>query len=167
MSENMFRWEADGDGIVTLTMDDPTASANTMSAKWGEDFAATLDRLEAEKDSITGVVLTSAKKTFFAGGNLDDLVKYTKADAQKVFDQSQSIKKDCCGAWRRWASRSSRRSTAPRSAAASRSPWPPTTASPSTPRARRSGSPRSRSACCPAAAASCASCACSAWPTAS
>jgi 3-hydroxyacyl-CoA dehydrogenase/enoyl-CoA hydratase/3-hydroxybutyryl-CoA epimerase len=88
----MFRWEADGDGIVTLTMDDPTASANTMSAKWGEDFAATLDRLEAEKDSITGVVLTSAKKTFFAGGNLDDLVKYTKADAQKVFDQSQSIK---------------------------------------------------------------------------
>ncbi|MDD7926123.1 3-hydroxyacyl-CoA dehydrogenase NAD-binding domain-containing protein [Actinomycetospora chibensis] len=88
----MFRWEADGDGIVTLTMDDPTASANTMSAKWGEDFAATLDRLEAEKDSITGVVLTSAKKTFFAGGNLDDLVKYTKADAQKVFDQSQAIK---------------------------------------------------------------------------
>ncbi|MHC1562115.1 3-hydroxyacyl-CoA dehydrogenase NAD-binding domain-containing protein [Actinomycetospora sp. C-140] len=88
----MFRWEADGDGIVTLTMDDPTASANTMSAKWGEDFAETLKRLEAEKDSITGVVLTSAKKTFFAGGNLDDLVKYTKADAQKVFDQSQQIK---------------------------------------------------------------------------
>ncbi|GLZ44701.1 3-hydroxyacyl-CoA dehydrogenase [Actinomycetospora sp. NBRC 106375] len=92
MSENMFRWEADGDGIVTLTMDDPTASANTMSAKWGEDFAETLKRLEAEKDSITGVVLTSAKKTFFAGGNLDDLVKYTTADAQKVFDQSQQIK---------------------------------------------------------------------------
>jgi 3-hydroxyacyl-CoA dehydrogenase/enoyl-CoA hydratase/3-hydroxybutyryl-CoA epimerase len=90
----MFRWEADGDGIVTLTMDDPTASANTMNATWGEDFVATLDRLEAEKDSITGVVLTSAKKTFFAGGNLDDLVKYTPADAQKVFDQSQAIKKN-------------------------------------------------------------------------
>ncbi|WP_433788368.1 3-hydroxyacyl-CoA dehydrogenase NAD-binding domain-containing protein [Actinomycetospora sp. CA-101289] len=88
----MFRWEADGDGIVTLTMDDPTASANTMSAKWGEDFAATLERLESEKDQIAGVVLTSAKKTFFAGGNLDDLVKYTRADAQKVFDQSQQIK---------------------------------------------------------------------------
>ena len=38
-------------------------------------------------------MLTSAKKTFFAGGNLDDLVRYTKADAQKVFDQSQPIKK--------------------------------------------------------------------------
>jgi 3-hydroxyacyl-CoA dehydrogenase / enoyl-CoA hydratase / 3-hydroxybutyryl-CoA epimerase len=92
VSENMFRWEADGDGIVTLTMDDPTASANTMSAKWGEDFAATLERLESESDKIAGVVLTSAKKTFFAGGNLDDLVTYTRADAQKVFDQSQQIK---------------------------------------------------------------------------
>lgn len=92
MSENMFRWEADGDGIVTLTMDDPGASANTMNAKWGEDFAATLERLESESGRITGVVLTSAKKTFFAGGNLDDLVKYTRADAQKVFDQSQQIK---------------------------------------------------------------------------
>ncbi|GAA4866612.1 3-hydroxyacyl-CoA dehydrogenase NAD-binding domain-containing protein [Actinomycetospora straminea] len=92
MSDNMFRWEADGDGIVTLTMDEPGASANTMNAKWGEDFAETLQRLESEKDSITGVVLTSAKKTFFAGGNLDDLVKYTRADAQKVFDQSQQIK---------------------------------------------------------------------------
>jgi 3-hydroxyacyl-CoA dehydrogenase / enoyl-CoA hydratase / 3-hydroxybutyryl-CoA epimerase len=93
VSENMFRWEADGDGIVTLTMDDPSASANTMNAKFGEDFTATLDRLEAEKDSITGVVLTSAKKTFFAGGNLDDLVSAGPNDAQKVFDQSQDIKK--------------------------------------------------------------------------
>lgn len=88
----MFRWEADADGIVTLTMDDPDASANTMNERWGTDFAATLDRLEAEKDQITGVVLTSAKKTFFAGGNLDDLVSYTRADAQKIFDQSQGIK---------------------------------------------------------------------------
>jgi 3-hydroxyacyl-CoA dehydrogenase / enoyl-CoA hydratase / 3-hydroxybutyryl-CoA epimerase len=93
VSDNMFRWEADGDGIVTLTMDDPDASANTMNQRFGDDLAATLDRLEGEKESIAGVVLTSAKKTFFAGGNLDDLVKYTRADAQKVFDQTQGIKK--------------------------------------------------------------------------
>ena len=89
----MFRWEADADGVVTLTMDDPDASANTMNRRFGDDLAATLDRLESEKDAVTGVVLTSAKKTFFAGGNLDDLVSYTAADAQKVFDQSQAIKK--------------------------------------------------------------------------
>ena len=28
---NMITWEQDGDGIVTLTMDDPTQGANTMN----------------------------------------------------------------------------------------------------------------------------------------
>jgi 3-hydroxyacyl-CoA dehydrogenase / enoyl-CoA hydratase / 3-hydroxybutyryl-CoA epimerase len=88
----MFRWEADADGIVTLTMDDPDASANTMNERFGRDLEAALTRLETEKDSITGVVLTSAKKTFFAGGNLEDLRNYGSSEAQKVYDQSQAIK---------------------------------------------------------------------------
>ena len=67
MSENMFRWEQDGDGIVTLTMDDPDHGANTMNARFIDDFSATVDRIEAEKESIKGVVLTSAKKSFFGG----------------------------------------------------------------------------------------------------
>ncbi|MCD2192597.1 3-hydroxyacyl-CoA dehydrogenase NAD-binding domain-containing protein [Actinomycetospora endophytica] len=92
MSDNMFRWDADADGIVTLTMDDPDASANTMNDRFGRDFETTLDRLESEKDSITGVVLTSAKKTFFAGGNLEDLRNYGASEAQRVYDNSQQIK---------------------------------------------------------------------------
>ncbi|HEY2224937.1 3-hydroxyacyl-CoA dehydrogenase NAD-binding domain-containing protein [Actinomycetospora sp.] len=88
----MFRWDADADGIVTLTMDDPDASANTMNDRFGRDFETTLNRLESEKDSITGVVLTSAKKTFFAGGNLEDLRNYGPSEAQRVFDNSQQIK---------------------------------------------------------------------------
>ncbi|MGH3919915.1 MAG: 3-hydroxyacyl-CoA dehydrogenase NAD-binding domain-containing protein, partial [Pseudonocardiaceae bacterium] len=39
----------------------------------------TLDRLEAERDSITGVILTSAKKTFFAGADLNALRAATAA----------------------------------------------------------------------------------------
>jgi 3-hydroxyacyl-CoA dehydrogenase / enoyl-CoA hydratase / 3-hydroxybutyryl-CoA epimerase len=92
VSDNMFRWDADADGIVTLTMDDPDASANTMNDRFGRDFETTLNRLESEKDSITGVVLTSAKKTFFAGGNLEDLRNYGAAEAQRVYDNSQQIK---------------------------------------------------------------------------
>ncbi|KXP14117.1 3-hydroxyacyl-CoA dehydrogenase NAD-binding domain-containing protein [Tsukamurella pseudospumae] len=92
MAENMIRWEQDADGIVTLTMDDPTSSANTMNDLYRESMAATIDRLEAEKDSITGVVLTSAKKTFFAGGNLGLIRQATKADAQQVFDNVESMK---------------------------------------------------------------------------
>jgi 3-hydroxyacyl-CoA dehydrogenase/enoyl-CoA hydratase/3-hydroxybutyryl-CoA epimerase len=95
MSENpnTIHWEQDGDGIVVLTLDDPNQSANTMNEAYLASMAATLDRLEAEKDSITGVVITSAKKTFFAGGDLHDLIKATRADAPQVAQGVREIKR--------------------------------------------------------------------------
>ena len=63
MSENTIRWEQDADGIVTLTLDDPSQRANTMNDPFRTSLSATIDRLEAEKDSITGVIITSAKET--------------------------------------------------------------------------------------------------------
>jgi len=68
-----IRYERGDDGIVVLTLDDPNQSANTMNAAYVASMGATVDRLEAEKEEIKGVVLTSAKKTFFAGGDLNDL----------------------------------------------------------------------------------------------
>ena len=85
MSDNMFRWEQDGDGIVTLTMDDPDHGANTMNARFIADFTSTVDRIVAEKDSIKGVVLTSAKKSFFGGGDLKSMIKSGQADADAMF----------------------------------------------------------------------------------
>jgi 3-hydroxyacyl-CoA dehydrogenase/enoyl-CoA hydratase/3-hydroxybutyryl-CoA epimerase len=79
-----IRYERGDDGIVLLTLDDPEQSANTMNAAYAASMAATVDRLEAEKDEITGVIITSAKKTFFAGGDLHDLRKATKDDAEQV-----------------------------------------------------------------------------------
>ncbi|HEY1595913.1 MAG TPA: 3-hydroxyacyl-CoA dehydrogenase, partial [Thermoleophilaceae bacterium] len=76
-----IRWEQDEDGIVTLILDDPEQSANTMNAAYAASIKATVERLEAEKDAIAGVVITSAKKTFFAGGNLNDLKRVTPADS--------------------------------------------------------------------------------------
>ena len=73
MSDNMIGWEKDADGVVVLTMDDKAQGANTMNDTFIASIAATVDRLEAEKDDITGVVITSAKKTFFAGGDLKDM----------------------------------------------------------------------------------------------
>lgn len=92
MSENMIRYERDDEGIVTLTMDDPSAGANTMNAAYKAAMAETVDRLEQEKDDITGVVLTSAKKTFFAGGNLADLQKITSANVGDAFTEVEEIK---------------------------------------------------------------------------
>ena len=79
-----IRWDQDDDGVVILTLDDPNQSANTMNAAYAASIQATVDRLEAERDDITGVIITSAKKTFFAGGDLHDLKRATKDDAEEV-----------------------------------------------------------------------------------
>jgi 3-hydroxyacyl-CoA dehydrogenase/enoyl-CoA hydratase/3-hydroxybutyryl-CoA epimerase len=88
-----IKWEQDADGIVVLTLDDPNQSANTMNRDYAESMAATIDRLEAEKDSIAGVVITSAKKTFFAGGDLNDLRSAGKDDAAQIAEMVRGGKK--------------------------------------------------------------------------
>ncbi|MFJ2510047.1 3-hydroxyacyl-CoA dehydrogenase NAD-binding domain-containing protein [Streptomyces griseoviridis] len=89
-----IRWERDDTGVVTLVLDDPDQSANTMNAAFRASLAAVTDRLEAERDSLRGVVLTSAKKTFFAGGDLRDLIRITPETAQELFDGGLAIKRD-------------------------------------------------------------------------
>jgi 3-hydroxyacyl-CoA dehydrogenase/enoyl-CoA hydratase/3-hydroxybutyryl-CoA epimerase len=81
---NTIRYEKDDDGIVILTLDDPNQSANTMNAAYLASIAATIDRLEAEKDQVKGVIITSAKKTFFAGGDLNDLRRARKEDTPEL-----------------------------------------------------------------------------------
>ncbi len=88
-----IKWEKDDDGIVLLTLDDPNQSANTMNRAYAESMAATLDRLEAEKDDITGVVITSAKNTFFAGGDLNDLRRAGKDDAPELAEMIRAGKR--------------------------------------------------------------------------
>ena len=89
-----IRWEQDADGVVVLTLDDPNQSANTMNDAYKASMRATVERLEAEKDSITGVVITSAKKTFFAGGDLNDLKKARREDAAEVAQMVRELKAD-------------------------------------------------------------------------
>ena len=87
-----IRYDKGQDNIVVLTIDMPGQSANTMNAAYREAMGATVDRLEAEKDSIAGVIITSAKKTFFAGGDLNELIQVTKADAQAFYAMILRIK---------------------------------------------------------------------------
>ncbi|OXR45143.1 Fatty acid oxidation complex subunit alpha [Nocardia cerradoensis] len=94
MTDNIIRWESGDDGIVVLTIDDPTQSANTMNQAYIESMRATVQRLEAERESISGVVVTSAKKTFFAGGDLNDLIATTKSQAAEFFATAETIKSD-------------------------------------------------------------------------
>ncbi|MCW2589012.1 MAG: putative acyl-CoA dehydrogenase [Mycobacterium sp.] len=94
MAENTIEWDKDADGIVTLTLDDPTGSANVMNEHYKESMHNAVERLVAEKDSITGVVIASAKKTFFAGGDLKGMINVGPDNAAESFAEVEYIKAD-------------------------------------------------------------------------
>ena len=94
MAENTIQWDKDADGIVTLTLDDPTGSANVMNEHYAESMHNAVERLVTEKDSITGVVITSAKKTFFAGGDLKGMINLGPENAGEAFDTVEAVKAD-------------------------------------------------------------------------
>ncbi|MDT5288705.1 MAG: 3-hydroxyacyl-CoA dehydrogenase / enoyl-CoA hydratase / 3-hydroxybutyryl-CoA epimerase, partial [Mycobacterium sp.] len=93
-TNSIIGWEQDADGIVTLTIDDPNQGANTMNEAYKTSMSATVGRLHAERDSVTGVVITSAKKTFFAGGDLKDMRKVAPEEAQTIMNDLGQIKGD-------------------------------------------------------------------------
>jgi 3-hydroxyacyl-CoA dehydrogenase/enoyl-CoA hydratase/3-hydroxybutyryl-CoA epimerase len=86
-----IRYALDAEGVVTLTLDQ-AGPVNVMNAGFRADLTATVARLEAEREQIRGVVVTSAKKTFFAGGDLRELVQVTKADADEFIRGMNLIK---------------------------------------------------------------------------
>jgi 3-hydroxyacyl-CoA dehydrogenase / enoyl-CoA hydratase / 3-hydroxybutyryl-CoA epimerase len=90
--QNMIGWERGEDGVVVLTMDDPTQHANTMNELFGTSFRAAVQRLEAERESITGVILTSAKQMFFAGADLKIMLRMTEADAAQLTARADEMK---------------------------------------------------------------------------
>ena len=94
MAENTIKWDKDADGIVTLTLDDPTGSANVMNEHYQESMHKAVERLVAEKDSITGVVITSAKKTFMAGGDLKGMINIGPENAGEAFAMVENVKRD-------------------------------------------------------------------------
>jgi len=87
-----IRYEKDSDNIVVLTMDMVGQSANTMNLNYQQAMDACLDRLEKE-EKLAGVVITSAKKTFFAGGDLNDLIKASPEVAEAFMNGTLLVKK--------------------------------------------------------------------------
>ncbi|HEY2272021.1 MAG TPA: 3-hydroxyacyl-CoA dehydrogenase NAD-binding domain-containing protein [Jatrophihabitantaceae bacterium] len=87
-------WDKDSDGIVTLTLDDPNQRANTMNDDFRSSLSSAIDRLHDEKDSITGVIVTSGKDTFFAGGDLKLLSQVNDSNAAEFAAGVTKIKSD-------------------------------------------------------------------------
>ena len=93
MNLETIKYSQDENGLVTLTLDDPQQSANTMRQQFVEDYIAVVDHLEANKAEITGVLITSAKPTFFAGGDLRELIAATPDDAPAFVEFSNRLKR--------------------------------------------------------------------------
>jgi 3-hydroxyacyl-CoA dehydrogenase/enoyl-CoA hydratase/3-hydroxybutyryl-CoA epimerase len=94
MADSTIRWDQDADGIVTLTLDDPSQRANTMNDAFRSSLSSTIDRLHSEKDAITGVIVTSGKDTFFAGGDLKLLAQVSDDNAAEFAAGVTKIKSD-------------------------------------------------------------------------
>lgn len=88
-----IQYEKNADGIVILTMDSPNQSANTMNADFRVALENVVSKLKSETD-LKGVIYRSAKKTFFAGGDLDELIEATPEHATEFFNMTAKLKGD-------------------------------------------------------------------------
>ncbi|MGB1543982.1 MAG: 3-hydroxyacyl-CoA dehydrogenase NAD-binding domain-containing protein [Spongiibacter marinus] len=87
-----FNYEKDSDNIVTVTMD-MSGPVNAMNDEYVALMGETIDRLEAERESIAGVVLTSAKSSFFAGGDIKSMLSLTPGEGEaEMFEMNLKIK---------------------------------------------------------------------------
>ena len=88
-----IHYELDADGIATITFDEPGSPVNTMTLQWQHDLAEAAAQLVRDKDRIKGVLLASAKTTFFAGAELNSVLKLKPEDAIEGFGRIEALKK--------------------------------------------------------------------------
>lgn len=85
----MITYNKDQDNIVTITLDNPSKSANVINKAFGEALEKVLGQLQADKD-IKGIIITSAKDTFLAGADIDEM--FSESSADNFFNQTQAFK---------------------------------------------------------------------------
>lgn len=88
----MIKYQKDTANIVTLTLDMEGRSRNVINHEIGEQFLPVLQHLKTEKaqGKLRGVILTSGKKTFLSGGDLEYL--YQANDPQEIFAFTEKLK---------------------------------------------------------------------------
>ena len=82
------------DGIATITCDEPNSPVNTMCEQWQTDLTALVIQVTKDKDAIKGLLLASAKTTFFAGADLKSAMRLKPSDAPSIFTGIELVKKN-------------------------------------------------------------------------
>jgi 3-hydroxyacyl-CoA dehydrogenase/enoyl-CoA hydratase/3-hydroxybutyryl-CoA epimerase len=89
-----IRYDLDAQGIATITFDEPGSPVNTMCLAWQDDMSEVVARVVDDSSKIKGIVLASAKTTFFAGADLKGVMRLTPADAPRCFAEVEQVKKN-------------------------------------------------------------------------
>ena len=84
-----LHFQKDADGIVTLTIDMPGRSMNVLNEELTGPFIEAIKAIEDDK-SIRGVIITSGKKEFLAGADIEKLARIT--EPQQAFELAQEFK---------------------------------------------------------------------------
>jgi 3-hydroxyacyl-CoA dehydrogenase / enoyl-CoA hydratase / 3-hydroxybutyryl-CoA epimerase len=93
MTMKTIRYEL-ADGIATLTFDEPGSPVNTMCTQWQADLTEATAQVLKDRNQIRGIVLASAKTTFFAGADLKGLMRHKASDAVAVFNEIEQMKRN-------------------------------------------------------------------------
>ena len=93
MITKTIRYEL-ANGIATITFDEQGSPVNTMCLQWQDDLDAIAAQVAQDKAQLKGIVLASAKSTFFAGADLKGVMRSTEADGPRVFREIERIKKN-------------------------------------------------------------------------
>jgi 3-hydroxyacyl-CoA dehydrogenase/enoyl-CoA hydratase/3-hydroxybutyryl-CoA epimerase len=88
-----IQYQKNAENIVILTLDSSGQSANTMNAEFRDSLNDVCQKLKVETD-LKGVIFRSAKKTFFAGGDLDELIQAQPEQATEFFNMIEKLKAD-------------------------------------------------------------------------
>jgi 3-hydroxyacyl-CoA dehydrogenase/enoyl-CoA hydratase/3-hydroxybutyryl-CoA epimerase len=82
------------DGIATITFDEDGSPVNTMCADWQQDLTEVTAQVMRDCADIKGIILASAKSTFFAGADLKGTMRLQPSDAPRVFAEIEQTKKN-------------------------------------------------------------------------
>ena len=83
------KYDKDANGVVTLTLDMPGRSMNVLNEELLTPFQDALGKIEGDA-SVTGVIVTSGKKEFLAGADIDKVYKMT--DPAEAFEMAEQFK---------------------------------------------------------------------------
>jgi 3-hydroxyacyl-CoA dehydrogenase/enoyl-CoA hydratase/3-hydroxybutyryl-CoA epimerase len=88
----MIKYKKDTDHIVTLTLDMQGRSTNIINHELSSTLVPVIEHLQAEKQkgTLRGVIITSGKKTFLQGGDLEYLFRADRAE--EIFELAERFK---------------------------------------------------------------------------